>query len=237
MIYGSKSRIGLIVPSNNTVIEPELYYIAPKGISFHFTKLLIDMPMPNTNIRDLEGESVTILQHSGVDLIVYACMSTSISDSDQWEKEVTKKTGISATTASNSIKSALKAVNCSSLALVCHYPAAELAPIVDWLESQSLNVTKVETANVHDQQEVCNIPVEEVYKMAERANSDVADAICILGTDLRTFPIIDEIEKSIKKPVISSNLAILWSALKLSGKEEQIAGHGSLLSSLGRSKQ
>ena len=82
MIYGSKSRIGLIVPSNNTVIEPELYYIAPKGISFHFTKLLMDTPRSSSNIRDIEGESVKILQHSGVNLIVYACMSTSISDSD-----------------------------------------------------------------------------------------------------------------------------------------------------------
>jgi maleate cis-trans isomerase len=233
MIYGSKSRIGLIVPSNNTVIEPELYHIAPKGISFHFTKLLMDTPRPSSNIRDVEGESVKILQHSGVNLIVYACMSTSISDSDQWEKEVSRKTGISTTTASSSIKSALKAVNCSKLALVCHYPTAELPPIIDWLESQSLNITKTETANINNQQEVCNISVEEVYKMTERANSDDADAICILGTDLRTFPIIDEIEKSIKKPVISSNLAILWKALKLSGQEEQIAGHGYLLSSLG----
>src|SRR5258705_11815136 len=36
--YGWRARIGLIYPSSSTVMEPELYAMAPEGVSIHTTR-------------------------------------------------------------------------------------------------------------------------------------------------------------------------------------------------------
>ena len=56
-MYGWRSQIGFIVPSNNTVIEPELYHVVPDGVSFHFTKIIFGRPSDGKN-QDAQGEVV-----------------------------------------------------------------------------------------------------------------------------------------------------------------------------------
>ena len=51
--------------------------------------------------------------------------------------------------------------------------------------------------------------------MGKSVNSEEADTIFISCTDFRTFEIIDPLERDLGKPVISSNQASLWMALKL----------------------
>ena len=39
-VYGSRARIGLVVPANNSVIEPELWSVLPAGCAVYATRLL-----------------------------------------------------------------------------------------------------------------------------------------------------------------------------------------------------
>ena len=48
-------------------------------------------------------------------------------------------------------------------------------------------------------------------------NNSSNEAVFASCTNLKTFNIINEAEKSIKKPVISSNLALAWNMLNISG--------------------
>jgi maleate isomerase len=38
-MIGWRARFGVIVPSNNVVLEPGLYRMAPAGISIHFFRI------------------------------------------------------------------------------------------------------------------------------------------------------------------------------------------------------
>ena len=49
-MYGWRAQIGFIVPSNNTVIEPELYNAVPEGVSYHFTKVTFSGPRDGRNM-------------------------------------------------------------------------------------------------------------------------------------------------------------------------------------------
>lgn len=39
-MYGYRAKIGLVIPSNNTVIEPELWAMHPAGVSVHGNRIL-----------------------------------------------------------------------------------------------------------------------------------------------------------------------------------------------------
>ena len=229
-IYGWRSRIGFIVPSNNIVIEPELYHVVPEGLSFHFTKIVFASPADDGRNKDVGGEAAAILQRSGVDVIVYACMATSLVDASQWERETTQRTGIPVVTASSALKEALCAVGAQSVALVCHYTKDRFELLKRSFQADGVNLTAIESADVADPKQVNLIPTHEVYRLAREADSQDAEAICLLATDLRTFPILQQLEEELGKPVISTNQAILWKALRLADVKTPIKGYGSLLS-------
>jgi maleate cis-trans isomerase len=37
-MYGSRCRIGVLVPPGNPTVEPEMYRMAPAGVSIHFAR-------------------------------------------------------------------------------------------------------------------------------------------------------------------------------------------------------
>ena len=41
-MYGERARIGLIVPSSNTVCEPEMATLSPQGVSTYATRILFE---------------------------------------------------------------------------------------------------------------------------------------------------------------------------------------------------
>jgi maleate cis-trans isomerase len=43
----AKTRVGLIVPSVNATIEPEFYWVAPHGFSFHTVRIMLRETTPD----------------------------------------------------------------------------------------------------------------------------------------------------------------------------------------------
>lgn len=229
-MYGWRAEIGFITPANNTVIEPELYHVVPEGVSFHFTKLVFKTHARDGRIKDVDNEGLDSLARSQVNAIGYACMATSLVGSDQWEKDATERTSLPTVTATGAVKTALKAKGAKNIAMVCHYPEDRLDLVKSSFAEDGFNVVSIETASVADQKEVNRISTEVVYRLARKADRSDADALCLLATDLRTFPILQQLEEDLGKPVVGTNQALLWRTLQLVDLDDKIEGYGSLLS-------
>jgi maleate cis-trans isomerase len=67
-----------------------------------------------------------------------------------------------------------------------------------------------------------------MYKLSRKANTDDADAMFISCTGLHVMGIIEILERDLGKPVVTSNQATLWAALKKLGIHERIEGLGKL---------
>jgi maleate isomerase len=65
--------------------------------------------------------------------------------------------------------------------------------------------------------------------MGLRVDGKENEAIFISCTNFRTIEIIQELEEATGKPVISSNQATLWYALRKLGLKDSIKGYGQLL--------
>ena len=50
--YAGGRRVGLIVPSVNATIEPELAWLAIPGVSFHATRVMLREDNPGGGARD-----------------------------------------------------------------------------------------------------------------------------------------------------------------------------------------
>jgi maleate cis-trans isomerase len=113
-MYGWRLKIGIVSPANNVVIEPELYRALPEGIAIYTTRMLIGDTLSMESLVAMEENArrgVKELAATGVDVIVYACLATSLAKGLGWSEafieEVGQDTGLPATTAATATMDAL----------------------------------------------------------------------------------------------------------------------------------
>jgi maleate isomerase len=99
------------------------------------------------------------------------------------------------------------------------------------MESIGFKVVYEKGLGISETIEIAKISPMEVYRLGREAltKAPQADLLFISCGNLRTIEILSALEKDTGKPVISSNQALLWSALRMVGVNESIYGFGSLL--------
>lgn len=224
-MYGWRGRIGLLIPANNTVIEPELNRAAPEGVSIYATRLLgSQSEMSVHNFHALEASflrGARELEVCEVGVIAYACMGTTFMKPDPWAREladaVLDDVRIPATTASLALLDALAAVGARRIAVLTPYPPFVSQHIPGYFARHGLTVTAERHLDVSNVRRVGDMEPEAIYREAVRIDVDEADALAILATDWRTLEIVGPLRGDLGKPVITSNGAILARCLRALG--------------------
>jgi maleate isomerase len=214
--------------------------MAPSGITIHFSRLPV--PSDETTVKNLErledhlDDSLQSLEQAKIKAVSFACTSGSFIKGPAWDRhliERMEKIVSPATTASESILSALKSLEVVKLALVTPYPDPVNHLMEAYLTSQGHHVVNLKSLRLSNSQEIRKVSPEIIYELSKAANTDRAEGILISCTDFQAIPIIQALEEEMKKPVISSNQAILWKLMILSGVHTPIEGYGRLLRGTG----
>src|SRR5882672_4428947 len=86
-------RIGLLVPSSNTTVEPEFYRALPANVTLHTARLLLTQIKPEAILKlveDLEAQS-RLLASADVDVIVLGATAPSFLKGRGYDSEVTAR--------------------------------------------------------------------------------------------------------------------------------------------------
>lgn len=238
-MYGWRSRIGLLLPMDNAVMEPELNNVKGiDGIHFYGARLSTDQRenMPENGI-----ELSKVFSELGTDIIVYSCAETAflkgVDGNAYISKKITELTNQPAVTAMSSMVEALQHLNIDKISLVTPYTEHRTEIMSDFFERMGIGVRGVESQDFslksNDKREwyECNTqPPRVAYQMAKKANTKESQAIVISATNFRTFEIISELEEDTGKPVITTNQAILWSVFNKLNLNITLPQYGRLLS-------
>lgn len=237
-MYGWRGRIGMLIPTNNTVIEPEMAYFAPPGVTFHATRM-VSSRTGNASIEGLHNlvscvdRAAEELSITGVEALLYGCLSTSFAVED-WDTQFGVKTGAwteaPAITALSATCRGVKALGHKEVAVLCPYGPELQALAAQAFSRHGLTVTNLSSINVTGLRAVCNVPEQDVYRAAKAMDRKGAGILCILATDLRTAALIDTLEADMGIPVVSTNQALAWASLALAGIHADAAGRGYLFS-------
>ena len=102
-----------------------------------------------------------------------------------------------------------------------------------YFESQGLTVTADEGIILFEAQQRLrhmNLVTEaDVEKLTEHIDSPDAEAIFLSCGDMAALGIVDELERALGKPVVTSVQATFWGALRAAGIDDRIDGFGTLL--------
>ena len=230
---GWRARIGLVIPSNNTVIEPELYAMAPAGVTIHASRILSCGPSPQ-GIIEMErsaDRALGELRAGGLTTLVYACLATSFVKGRDWTEGFNRRLAgeSAAITAAEAIFSTLKFLAATRITIATAYPSRINDLIPAFFKSYGFDVAKISSLEIADSSQLWRISQEDIWALGKMALASATDALCFLGTDIPTAGVLEPMEARFGLPVIATNQAILFRALAECGVDEPIAGYGSLL--------
>lgn len=233
--YGRRARIGVLMPSGNMTAEPELSAMMPEGVFCHVTRL----PLNGSSKEDLLGmtgevePAAMLLRDVKPDLIVFHCTAVSTWDPPMDGTLCTRiqnATGVSATTTAAALVEAIARVGAKSVVLLTPNIDEINTREVEFLRFHGIEVKGCHGLGLRTPEEMMEVEPETWIELALAHRNETAEAYVISCTAIRTLSVIDEIEKALGRPVVTSNQAMAWHALRRSGVKDRLDGFGELLS-------
>ena len=240
-MYGHRARIGLIVPSSNTVCEQEVAALCPEGVAAYAARVLFEPTMDGLRAmkNHVERTSLELSSEGICQIIAFCCTVGSMLGGYEGEKEILhlieKTSGIPAITTTTAVSAAFDVLNVKRVAVATPYTSEINRSEKENLELRGIHVTEIEGTHEslvpHELKNdmIGRLLPQTAYEMGLKVNGKDNQAIFISCTNFRAIEIIERLERETGKPVISSNQATLWHALRKLGIKDSIKGFGRLL--------
>jgi len=211
------ARIGLIIPSVNRLTEPQFTHFAPPGLGIHVTRARIagKWRKPVTELAPIIAHAAGALADASPDLIVYHCTDSSMREGLDGERRildiVRHESGIEAVSTSALVVEALNVLGNKKLVIISPYQDNDV--IIAYLQSCSFTVVHDVALRLPGHESSAAPPQRWVQTTLDNARDD-ADGYFLSCTNTTQIEAIEELEAMLGKPVVSSNQAVLWGAVK-----------------------
>lgn len=228
-MYGWRAKVGVLVPDGNSTMEPELYRLAPPGVSFHFARLQASPGATtlDTIMRDYLASAAPAAEAVAKvepDLIVFSLTAGSFVPESGGnagiEAAIRARTEIPGLAAGPCVVEALRAVGIRRLAEITPYTHDVSARGRHFLAVHGFQVTLLHTIAVMAEgvQGIYRLHPERVYREVKMAlHGQQVDGIFLSGTGVHSLDIIPLLEADLGLPVVCSNTAVLWGVLRRLG--------------------
>ncbi|MBI3516360.1 MAG: aspartate/glutamate racemase family protein [Proteobacteria bacterium] len=234
-MYGWRARIGLLVPSINTTMEPELWSIVPHGVSVHTARIAGGRHGTPETLRGMEAEAKRALEPLAMtepDVVVYACTSGSFFEGPAWNKklcdELAAIADCPAVTTAGAMVAALQHGGLKTVDVVTPYVALTNERLKSFLGAHGIGVVRLGTFDMLDMFDHAKIQPEEIYRKVKETVSPDSDGVFVACTQLRAMEVLDMLERDLGKPVYSAVQASAWEAFRVLGIDPAITHLGSL---------
>ncbi len=236
-VYGTRCRLGILVPAPNTVMEPEFNELAPDGVSVHATRLTVDGDpgRPETIIRMAAGTEDAARKLSfASDVIAYGCTAGSFSKGAGWDDQlvsrITEASGRPATTTATALVKAARALGAARLSIATPYTEESNSLMAGFFVENGFRVLAIRGLNMYKAGDPAGVTGSVLRDLVKQAWSPEAECIILSCTDMPTIACIEALESDYGVPVVSSNQATFWHSLQLVGIRANMRGYGRLLS-------
>ena len=236
MMLGWRAKIGQIRPASAIEGAEEWRSVAPVGVHFADARTFV----PKVDSKGLEVmmsqvvEAAKQLASAKVDLIVQCgapgIFLKGVGEDARVTGQITQATGIPAITMMGAMTDALKALNAKRIAVGTIYTDEVNHAMTVYLEAMGFQVKAMRGLQIDDPYGASVEEPDSSYRLGRavhKAAGDV-DAILISCGAYRTFEVLHYLEMDTGVPVVSSNQASLWRALRFLGLRDVIPNLGRL---------
>ncbi len=227
-------RIGLIALATDYNSETDLRRMLPAGVDLFTNRVLNANPLTLENLRAMSGDitraAAGILPGKGVDAMIYGCTSgtAAIGEAEVAKKIQAAQPGVPCTNPIAAVRAALKALDAKKISILTPYTDQVNSELSARFREQGLEVLNIDGFGMDDDIEMTGIPLSAIIEGAEQACDPDADALFISCTAIRAALVVEQLERQLDKPVVTSNQALVWHCLQLLENPSEVSGYGRL---------
>lgn len=230
-------RVGLLVPSSNTVMESDFWRHLPRDSQLHTARMLLKATTPEAESAMLDHHvmpAVRDLATARPHVVVFGCTSAGAlrgNESDaQLCKEISELTQVDTISVIASVRETIASRRAQRIGIITPYVDALNARIRSSLEADGLHVEGIHGLDISDNFAIGLVPPERIVEFAVTSFSAAEiDLLFVSCTNFRAIDVIEAIEQAMGVPVVTSNqatLRALHGRLRLLGKEVPVDSSG-----------
>ena len=227
-------KLGIIVPSWNTVMEYEFQRMGGEGVSLHSQRIrhTADTEKDLAWLSTQAPAAAELLAHAKVNAICHGCTGSGFLKTPEEDlalaAELERGTGIPSVTSSSAIVAALRKLGAKRISVASPYEPWLNEKLRVYLEAAGFDIVAMKglATQAHG-----SVTTDTVKALALDVLRPGTEAIFISCSNLRTLDIIEAVERESGKPVVTSNQAAMWGTLRKIGDGRAVPGAGRLFRS------
>ena len=237
-------KVGFIVPSSNTAVEPitqAIFQSLNSDIICVFTRIQvktvgIDAKSTSQFSTETMVEAARLLADAEPDCILWNGTSgmwvgTGLDADRELAQAMQDATGIPCSTTTIATEEALQFLSAQRISIAVPYPKALTAKVVEFYTGCGYEVANAERLDKSPASnlEIARSSLEDVKDVILRCGSSGCDAIIVACTNWPAAFLVDKLEEELEMPVVDSIIVTTWWALRMIGFKAVTNGWGRLL--------
>ena len=212
------TRVGLLVPSSNTVVEADFYRSLPASTTIHTARMLLEtttVEAEEVMLDEYTFPAVRLLATAKPDMVVFACTSAGALRGNSYDAElcsrITDVTGVPTVSVIRSVQRVLGESAGSSVAVLTPYVDELNQRIQTSLEDDGFNVTAMHGMGITNNFHIAQVEPPAIVEFARQCfgSQPPADALFVSCTNFQAVSARHMLQELYGIPVVTSNQAAL----------------------------
>jgi len=240
---GYRLKLGIVIPSTNTIVQPETDAMRPPGVTNHIGRIHIgDLPLTSDSEFERMVEAIGPGLNGAVDRVMtckpaHLIMAMSIptfwggvAGAARLREQMQARAGVKVSLGSLACAEALrKFPSVRTIGILTPYQPVGDAHVARFFAESGWQVGAVHSLKRPSEVLIGHATEAELRDGLKTLAAQGVDAIVQAGTDLALADLAGEAERWLGIPVIAINVATYWSALRANDIHDRIRGFGTLL--------
>ena len=229
-------RVGVVTLSTDFTIEQDFRRICYNiPIDIFTNRIPFENPLTQENYLKMADHLPkiveNILPNQKLDVVAYGCTSGTIAIGEERITSQIHKTkpGVYVTTPITAALRAFEKLEINKIAILTPYPKLVNKTVYDYLKKRKIEIDSFSGFNLEYDSDIAKVDPQHLIKTIKDIDHSNIDAVFVSCTALRIVEVLQEAEDLIKKPIISSNQAIIWDSIRSTKIKSSIEGYGKLL--------
>lgn len=240
-ILGTRLKVGSLVPSVNSSVEPEFASMAVDGVTHLASRILV----PNQHFSS-DADAAAIVEATQPDLLpaldrlmscnpdrvimamAVPCFWDGVAGSRTMQQKLDARAGVPVLLPPDAVAQALRVCGVRRIGVISPYMPLADSHVKNWFVESGFDATvRGLRASVEDQ--IVNITPQQLQQGFENVDGPDIEALVHVGTSIAMARLVSQFEQTFAKPVISVNVACWWATLRAAGIDDKLSGFGRLL--------
>ncbi|CAM04141.1 maleate isomerase [Saccharopolyspora erythraea NRRL 2338] len=230
MTTGVQRRVGLMIPSSNTMMEADFTRGLPDGMTLHTARMYMRDTTRQGEERMLDEFALPAARDLGTvspDVVVFGCTSAGALRGSDYDArlcaQISEVAGAPAISTIQSVRHAIRATGARRIGVVTPYVDELNAKIKSSIEDDGIEVVRIAGLGITENFTIAQVPRDTIVEFTVATLSDVdVDLVFASCTNFGAMAAIPGITRALGLPVVTSNQAVLAATVASAGQEAAV---------------